>query len=85
MYCAVEDGTYSGRPYRIQVLPTRASRFFPLSYHAGQAWAPFIDDEQLDVVQLHTFPFFAMLGHYLSFGPKKPKEGAETPKGDGRG
>jgi formate dehydrogenase beta subunit len=29
--------------------------------------------------------FFSMVGHYLSFGPKKPKEGAETPKGDGRG
>jgi formate dehydrogenase iron-sulfur subunit len=27
--------------------------------------------------------FFSMVGHYLSFGPKKPKEGAETPKGDG--
>jgi len=32
--------------------------------------------------------FFAMIGHYLSFGPKKPKEtgkpegGAEQPKGD---
>jgi len=28
--------------------------------------------------------FFSMVGHYLSFGPKKPKEGAETPKGDGQ-
>ncbi len=27
--------------------------------------------------------FFSMVGHYLSLGPKKPKEGAETPKGDG--
>ena len=29
--------------------------------------------------------FFTMVGHYLSFGPKKPKEGAETPKGEERG
>jgi len=29
--------------------------------------------------------FFSMVGHYLSFGPKKPKEGAETPKGEERG
>jgi len=29
--------------------------------------------------------FFSMVGHYLAFGPKKPKEGAETPKGDGPG
>jgi formate dehydrogenase iron-sulfur subunit len=27
--------------------------------------------------------FFSMVGHYLSFGPKKPKEGPETPKGVG--
>jgi formate dehydrogenase iron-sulfur subunit len=27
--------------------------------------------------------FFAMVGHYLTFGPKKPKEGAEKPKGEG--
>src|SRR5205807_9314859 len=26
--------------------------------------------------------FFAMVAHYLSFGPKTPKEGAEKPKGD---
>ena len=29
--------------------------------------------------------FFAMVGHYLSFGPKKPKDGPETPRGDGPG
>ena len=27
--------------------------------------------------------FLAMVGHYLSFGPKKPKDGQETPRGDG--
>src|SRR5690349_4692407 len=27
--------------------------------------------------------FFGMVGHYLAFGPKKPKEGAEKPKGEG--
>jgi len=27
--------------------------------------------------------FFAMVGHYLAFGPKKPKEGEEKPKGEG--
>jgi formate dehydrogenase iron-sulfur subunit len=29
--------------------------------------------------------FFSMVGHYLAFGPKKPKEGAETLKGEGPG
>jgi formate dehydrogenase beta subunit len=27
--------------------------------------------------------FFAMVGHYLTFGPKKPKEGGEKPRGEG--
>ena len=27
--------------------------------------------------------FFAMVGHYLAFGPKKPREGGEKPKGEG--
>src|SRR5919109_319183 len=27
--------------------------------------------------------FFAMVGHYFAFGPKKPTEGAEKPKGEG--
>jgi formate dehydrogenase beta subunit len=27
--------------------------------------------------------FFAMVGHYLTFGPKKPREGADKPKGEG--
>jgi formate dehydrogenase beta subunit len=28
---------------------------------------------------------FTMVGHYLAMGPKKPKDGAEKPKGDGQG
>jgi formate dehydrogenase beta subunit len=27
--------------------------------------------------------FFAMVGHYLTFGPKKPKESGEKPRGEG--
>jgi formate dehydrogenase beta subunit len=27
--------------------------------------------------------FFAMVGHYLTYGPKKPKEGGENPRGEG--
>jgi len=27
--------------------------------------------------------FFAMVGHYLTFGPKKPKEGGEKSRGEG--
>ena len=27
--------------------------------------------------------FFAMVGHYLTFGPKKPKEGGEKSGGEG--
>jgi len=61
VYCALEDGTYRDRGYRIRLIPTTPSRVFPLTEYRARKWARLLDQENLDVVQVHTFPFFRLL------------------------
>lgn len=61
VYCSVDDGTYRGRDYRIRLIPTRPSRNFPLMERRARKWATLLDEEGLDVVEIHTFPFFRLI------------------------
>jgi GT2 family glycosyltransferase/glycosyltransferase involved in cell wall biosynthesis len=61
VYASVEDGTYRGRPYRIRPVPVRASKNFPLMQRNAMRWAGLVDDEYLDAVEVHTFPFFGLI------------------------
>jgi GT2 family glycosyltransferase/glycosyltransferase involved in cell wall biosynthesis len=61
VYCSSNDGTYADHGYRIRSTPIHASKFFPKMDREGEKWASLVDHEGLDVISVHTFPFFAMI------------------------
>jgi GT2 family glycosyltransferase/glycosyltransferase involved in cell wall biosynthesis len=61
VYCSSDDGSYAGRGYRIRATPIHASKFFPAMDREGARWSKLLDHEGLDVVSIHTFPFFSMI------------------------
>jgi GT2 family glycosyltransferase/glycosyltransferase involved in cell wall biosynthesis len=60
VYCSVADDTYRDRPYRIQRAPVHATDVMPVMDRRGAIWSELVDSE-VDVVEIHAFPFFSML------------------------
>jgi glycosyltransferase involved in cell wall biosynthesis len=60
VYCSTTDDSYRDRPYRIRRMPVRATRVMPVMDRLGARWAELVDRE-VDVVEVHAFPFFSML------------------------
>ncbi len=61
VYCSVADHTYQDRPYRLRITPVRATKLFPLMDRRGRSWARLFDHEGLDVLEIHSFPFFSAI------------------------
>jgi GT2 family glycosyltransferase/glycosyltransferase involved in cell wall biosynthesis len=60
VYCSVADEVYRNRPYRIQRAPVHATDLMPVMDRRGAIWSELVDSE-VDVVEVHAFPFFSML------------------------
>lgn len=49
------------RPYRLEPVPTKTSRLYPLFDRAARLWAGFIDSGDHDVAFINSFPFFSLI------------------------
>lgn len=61
VYCSMVDDSYSHRQYRLCPTPVQATKAFPLMDRRGRAWATVLDYEDLDVLEVHSFPFFSTI------------------------
>ncbi len=61
VYCSLADEMYSGRPYRLRVIPIRSTKLFPLNDLRARSWVQVLRREGLDVVEIHSFPFFSII------------------------
>jgi GT2 family glycosyltransferase/glycosyltransferase involved in cell wall biosynthesis len=58
VYCSMVDQVHLTRPYQLRRTPVKSTKFFPLQDREGRSWAHVFDRDGLDVVEIHTFPFF---------------------------
>lgn len=61
VYASVTDETFGSESYRLKLLPTRASSFFPRYDLSAQRHLGFLNSEGNDVYLVETFPFFSCL------------------------
>lgn len=61
VYASVSDGSYAADTYRVKLIPTATSSFFPRYDVAAQRHLSFLNSEGPDAWLVHTFPFFALL------------------------
>jgi len=61
VYASVTDETFGSDSYRIKLLPTRVSSFFPRSDLSAQRHVGFLNNEDNDLYFVETFPFFSCL------------------------
>lgn len=61
VYASVTDEAFRSESYRLKLLPTRASSFFPRSDLSAQRHVGFLNSEGNDVYLVETFPFFSCL------------------------
>lgn len=61
VYTSVSDSTLDTGSYRLRMIPTRASSFFPRYELSAQRHLPFLNREENDLYFVETFPFFSLL------------------------
>ena len=61
VYASVTDETLNSDSYRLKLVPTPASSFFPRYDLSAQRHLGFLNSEANDVYLVETFPFFSLL------------------------
>ncbi len=61
VYSSVSDESFAADDYRIKLIPTSCSSFFPHCDFAAQRHLAFLNGEDIDVWLVQTFPFFSLL------------------------
>lgn len=61
VYPSLTDGTYDGAPYAIKPVPTPAYSVFPRYDYSARRWLEFLNNENVDVWLVSTFPFFSLI------------------------
>ncbi len=63
VYASLTDGTYENKTYAVRPIPTLAFNLFPLYERSARRWLKMLNNEDIDVWLVSTFPFFSLLPH----------------------
>jgi glycosyltransferase involved in cell wall biosynthesis len=63
VYPSLTDGTYDSAPYEVKPIPTPAIAIFPLYDRNARQWVDMLNNEDVDIWLVSTFPFFSLMPH----------------------
>lgn len=61
VFASLTDGTYDEKKYKVKSIPTPAVRFFPIYDMNARRWLDSLNQEEIDIFLIETFPFFSLI------------------------